>query len=1274
MSQGSNNFTNNINAAESFAQENLNNVQVIRTTNNFANEASYVNINSNDGFNIENMTQVVYFDDSQQALLQQQPMNVININGQNTARTTMVRGADGISQQAIILNGQQTSAGYVVASPNFIQSNGNSNGQQPFRLASNQQVQYVTMNQLEGFQQQPQLVQVIQQSGGSMVQQTRYVNGNLKRKSVEVQQQLVTPQPQLKKKGRVAGQNKNAVQNTGSNAAQNIGLNVVQNVAPKPKTVIPDNSLSVTVTPRQMEMLAEYKDKMNQYKKIEQETGRSMASEILAWEKITSDIFSKALIEQCPGQAEFLFKQLFPNLQHNSNAGNNGKQTTPANNSKAKGGQAKNKVNATSTPANAPAQSGAQVTYQRRIPKKNVISKPPVAVPLVQTPVKRQRKPRANAKNTVVDIAPKPAPVSTPVQVPTFEEQHVAPAVPSYTTQPIRKVTRTMAAPVVQKYEPPPPPITSKLQQISMIDRKRAERMAKMNGLRKQFEKQIEEVDISTPFANKEDAFKRLICYSVYCEPDFSEQHNHQFDHELLRIKNHQDSAINAFKSKLHSKFYNEAIEPSQFKIDHLQFLHMDVEYERRRMAKERKLENTLEIGSVIDHDLVYGMKSSKISEMRHRLRRAEKDQLFNYECQFSYDLPEVDHEFFLSKGKIEEGWKTPEYTVFDDDEVDVEENAVPEVEIYEDLPIKVEEATQVKPPTKLMFSPPPQPSTFIPSVVQASTFIPSIVQPSTFIPSVVQPPTFIPPLAQPPTSVPLITEPDIIFKPLEANFDFQVLNPFTASCQNFNPTKIEFSPASDTMDVDDSMDHFMSLNMDKEIVNKNSSSLFNGVMPLFNPDVSSSMTEEKKAAKEQKRMEKAARKEEKKERKRLKLLKKESVVEKVTEVVPEMAVPLKVVPVAEPVVEKIAPVVIKIEKRKRPVAEIIPKTEYIETPKTQITETPLPKIKLDKIERKRLKLLKKGALLPEMIPSPYSIPEVAIPSPMIEKIPSLVIKKEAHSCERIVLKINKADIKKNKKVENNEMQPPHFLPLPICVPPVIMSEPTQIEKKVHSIKMAPIPEIEKRKIPSIKIKPIPEIEKTKLPSIKIKPIPEIEKTKLPSIKIAPIPEIEKMKIPKIEKMKLPPIKIAPIPETEKKVSSIKIAPIPEKETKVPSLKIKKLVNPTTDEEKASKKREKKEKHKLEKKERKERKEASRLLSTPLLTPPPQEALKIRISKGAIVPPVDLTPLPKLKLKKTSDPSSTAPIIPKLVLPRPEKSTTKESSSLNKSGHLIRSK
>uniref|UniRef100_A0A0N5A439 GLTSCR1 domain-containing protein n=1 Tax=Parastrongyloides trichosuri TaxID=131310 RepID=A0A0N5A439_PARTI len=193
--------------------------------------------------------------------------------------------------------------------------------------------------------------------------------------------------------------------------------------------------------------------------------------------------------------------------------------------------------------------------------------------------------------------------------------------------------------------------------------RKRNIELFKMEMIRR-----INNPDVSTPFTSKKDVVNRLIPYSIFQEPELKNETLERFDHDYLRFRNSQTCRIQKFEAKLRSKMMKEAESPSQFKIDHLQFLMMDVEFEKRRLKKEKEKANTDEVKKFIDRRLAErGNDIDAMNELKKFVKTKQENIPHPHKLHFSYDLPEVDYNDYIPK--VTETWKTPNYTVYDSSE-----------------------------------------------------------------------------------------------------------------------------------------------------------------------------------------------------------------------------------------------------------------------------------------------------------------------------------------------------------------------------------------------------------------------------------------------------------------------------------------------------------------------------------------------------------------------------------------------------------------------------
>uniref|UniRef100_A0A0K0DZG9 GLTSCR1 domain-containing protein n=1 Tax=Strongyloides stercoralis TaxID=6248 RepID=A0A0K0DZG9_STRER len=203
---------------------------------------------------------------------------------------------------------------------------------------------------------------------------------------------------------------------------------------------------------------------------------------------------------------------------------------------------------------------------------------------------------------------------------------------------------------------------------LSHLDyRKRNIELFKMEMLKK-----VNNPDVSTPFQSKKDVVTRLIPYSIFEEPELKTETLERFDHDYLRLRNSQLSRIKLLEKRLRGKMMKEAETPTQFKADHIQFLMMDVEYEKRRLKKEKEKANTDEIENFIDREFVEnGNNINLVNDLKNFIQKKQESIPVPHKLHFNYDLPEVDPNNFIPN--IPDSWKTPYYTVYDssEDEVD---------------------------------------------------------------------------------------------------------------------------------------------------------------------------------------------------------------------------------------------------------------------------------------------------------------------------------------------------------------------------------------------------------------------------------------------------------------------------------------------------------------------------------------------------------------------------------------------------------------------------
>uniref|UniRef100_A0AC35U3P4 GLTSCR1 domain-containing protein n=1 Tax=Rhabditophanes sp. KR3021 TaxID=114890 RepID=A0AC35U3P4_9BILA len=219
---------------------------------------------------------------------------------------------------------------------------------------------------------------------------------------------------------------------------------------------------------------------------------------------------------------------------------------------------------------------------------------------------------------------------------------------------------------VVVVNQPPVKYIPSSETQKKLIDNQRIIRSQQMQQLKNSFYEKTLNPDVTTPFKDIDDAFHRLIPYSVFHEAEPSKETLNLFDHDRLRLRNNHTSRITNFMDKLQSKFLKESVEPTQFKAEHLQLLHMDVEYEKRRLGSEKALANTPEVATIIDKGAAYGIRVDRLDEMHRSLKEKNGQTLASYKFHFNYDLP-VNTRQYIPKD-MPEGWRTPINTIFDSD------------------------------------------------------------------------------------------------------------------------------------------------------------------------------------------------------------------------------------------------------------------------------------------------------------------------------------------------------------------------------------------------------------------------------------------------------------------------------------------------------------------------------------------------------------------------------------------------------------------------------
>ncbi|CEF71396.1 Hypothetical protein SRAE_X000072200 [Strongyloides ratti] len=185
--------------------------------------------------------------------------------------------------------------------------------------------------------------------------------------------------------------------------------------------------------------------------------------------------------------------------------------------------------------------------------------------------------------------------------------------------------------------------------------------------------KKVNNPDVSTPFQSKEDVVNRLIPYSLFEEPELKAETLERFDHDYLRLRNSQLSRIKLLEKKLRGKMMKEAELPTQFKADHIQFLMMDVEYEKRRLKKEKEKANTDEVENFIDRTFAEnGNNINLINDLKNFIHKKQESIPVPHKLHFTYDLPEIDPNNFIPN--IPDSWKTPCYTVYDSSEDEIED------------------------------------------------------------------------------------------------------------------------------------------------------------------------------------------------------------------------------------------------------------------------------------------------------------------------------------------------------------------------------------------------------------------------------------------------------------------------------------------------------------------------------------------------------------------------------------------------------------------------
>uniref|UniRef100_A0A0K0EVK4 GLTSCR1 domain-containing protein n=1 Tax=Strongyloides venezuelensis TaxID=75913 RepID=A0A0K0EVK4_STRVS len=179
--------------------------------------------------------------------------------------------------------------------------------------------------------------------------------------------------------------------------------------------------------------------------------------------------------------------------------------------------------------------------------------------------------------------------------------------------------------------------------------------------------------DVSTPFQSKSDVVRRLIPYSIFQEPELKPETLERFDHDYLRLRNSQLCRIKNLEDKLRGKMMKEAETPTQFKADHIQFLMMDVEYEKRRLRREKEKANTDEVEDVIDKSFAdNGNNINLFSDLKNYIQKKQESIPLPHKLHFSYDLPEVDPSKFIPN--IPDTWKSPYTTVYDSSDEELEE------------------------------------------------------------------------------------------------------------------------------------------------------------------------------------------------------------------------------------------------------------------------------------------------------------------------------------------------------------------------------------------------------------------------------------------------------------------------------------------------------------------------------------------------------------------------------------------------------------------------